>query len=383
MQLTLANYPAVRLDPDAIDRVLEVRSHEHGVLSVYLNVEPAHMEREGFEATLLDLWKPLRQEVRNTPAEARVEEEIARANEYVRSWDEPPGRSVAMFSCAPLDAFVAVALEVPVIDGAHFGPRPYLSPLIGALDEYERYCVALVDKERARILTVWLGEIRDRIEIEDVVPGRSAAGGWSQARYARHREWHVHEHMRHVAERLWSLDRRAPFQRLIVGGPEEALAAFKAALPRSLERKLVAEFAGEMFASDADIVARVRDIEEQIERAGEQALVDAILTRAAKGELAAVGWDDTLTALAEGRVHRLALVEGLTADGFECPEGHAAVRERVDRCPYCSAPMRPVDDLAARAVRMALVTDARIEFLRGDAAELLRPHGAGAILRYQ
>ncbi|HWQ27637.1 MAG TPA: Vms1/Ankzf1 family peptidyl-tRNA hydrolase [Dehalococcoidia bacterium] len=383
MQLTLANYPALALDAEAIDRALDLHAPEDGVLSVYLNVEPAHMEREGFEAALLDLWKPLRQQVRNTAAEQRVEEEIARVNEYVRSWEEPPGRSVAMFSCAPLDAFIPIALEVPVIDGAHFGPRPYLVPLIGALDEYERYCVTLVDKERARILTVWLGEIRDRIEIEDVVPGRSAAGGWSQARYARHREWHVHEHMRHVAERLWSLDRRERFHRLIIGGPDEALAALKDALPRSLKEKVVAEFAGEMFATDADIVARVRDIETQIERAGERALVEEILERAPKGELAALGWDDTFTALVEGRVHRLALVEGLTAEGFECPEGHAVVRERADRCPYCDAPMRPVADLAARAVRMALATGARIEFVRGDAAELLRPHGAGAILRFQ
>lgn len=383
MQLTLENYPALALDADTIDRVLDLRAPEDGVLSVYLDVNPAHMEREGFEATLLDLWKPLRQQVKNTAAETRVEEEIARVNEYVRSWDEPPGRSVAMFSCAPLDAFLPVALEVPVTDGAHFGPRPYLVPLIGALDEYERYCVALVDKERARIFTVWLGEIRDRIEIEDVVPGRSAAGGWSQARYARHREWHVHEHMRHVAERLWSLDRRVRFHRLIVGGPDEALVALKEALPRSLAGKVVGEFAGEMFATDAEIVARVKDIETQIERAGERSLVEEILERAPKGELAALGWDDTLTALVEGRVHRLALVEGLTAEGFECPEGHAIVRERAGRCPYCGAEMRPTPDLAARAVRLALATGARIEFVRGDAAELLRPHGAGAILRYR
>ncbi len=383
MSLTLADFPALTLNLESLDRMLRLHAPDHGILSVYLEVDPALMEHEGHEAALLDLWKPLRAAVKVTPAEARVEEETARVNEYVRSWDEPPGRAVAMFSSAPADVFLPVALEVPARGVARFGARPYLLPLISALDEYERYCVALVDKERARIFTVWMGRIEERFEVMDEVPGRSAAGGWSQARYARHREWHLYEHLRHVVDELWALDQRTRFHRLIIGGPDEAIAALKPMLPRSLTRKLVGEFAGEMFATDGEVVARVADIEEQIERGAELGLVDELLTRAAKGELAVTGWDDILTALTEGRAHRLVLVDGEMASGFECPEGHAVVKERIERCPYCDAPMHPAPDLAARAARLALATGAHVELVRGEAAERMRPHAAGAILRYQ
>jgi peptide subunit release factor 1 (eRF1) len=255
-------------------------------------------------------------------------------------------------------------------------------PLIAALDEYERYCVALVDKESARILTVWMGRIEQRIEFEDDVPGRSAMGNWAQARYARHREYHVHLHMQRVIDELWHLSRRQAFDRLIIGGPEEAMATLRPMLPRSLEEKVVGEFTGERFASDAEIVERVRGIEERAERAHETALVEQILERAPKRARAVLGWEETLVALSEGSVHALVLVEGATTPGFSCPEGHMAVLERIDQCPFCEEPMWPVDDLAVTAARLAMTTGATVEFVRGDAAQRLRPHVAGALLRY-
>ena len=378
-----AEHPASRFGSATLDRVMALRAPEHGVLSVYLNIEPSEMQREGYEATLLDLWKPLRSRVRGTASESRVEDEITRINAYVRGWKEAPGRSVAIFSSTPHDAFIPVALDVPVLGGARFGPRPVLVPLMAALDEHERYCVALVDAETAHILSVWMGRIDERIEFTDQVPGRNATGGWSQAGRARHREYHVDEHMRHVVDELWRLNRRTPFDRLIIGGPQEALAAFKMALTRPLAAKVAGEFAGEMFASDAAILERVRGIAEEAERAHEKALVEDILVRAPKRQLAATGWDDTLAALTEGSAHQLVLVDGVTVAGCACPDGHAIVRWRVDQCPVCDKAMEPEPDLGAAAVHLAMQTDARIEFVRGEAADLLRPHGAGAILRYQ
>ena len=403
--ISLESYPALRFQPDTLDRVTRIEAPSEGVLSVYLDVDPSEMQREGFEASLLDLWKPLRAEMKGTDLEERLEQEIDRVNAYVRSWDEPPGRSVAIFSSAPGDLFVPVALDVPVLAGARFWPRPYLLPLIAALDEHERYCVVLLDKERARFLTVWMGRIEQRSEFRDPLPGRVTGGGWSapggprgrgripemgpgrvhssQAGYVRHLEYHVHLHMRRVIDELWRLSRHAAFDRLIIGGTQEAVAALRPMLPRSLATRVVGEFAGEMFASDAEIIDRVRGIEEKAERAYEAALVTEILERAPKAQLAATGWDDTLTALSEGRVHRLVLIEGETTAGYACPEGHFVAKGNIEQCPLCDEPLWPVGDLAARAARLALGTDADVEFVRGEAADLLRPHGAAAVLRYQ
>jgi peptide subunit release factor 1 (eRF1) len=401
--LTLETHPALRFGLDTLDRIVPLEAPNDGVLSVYLGVEPGETQREGFAAALLDLWKPLRAELKGTDLVERLDEEIERVNTYVRSWDEPPGRSVAIFSSAPQDVFVPVALDVPVLTGARFEARPYLLPLIASLDEHEHFCVALVDRERARILTAWMGRVEERIEFQDPLPGRvTRGGGWttgggqrgrpemgsgrvhsSQGGYARHLDYHVHLHMQRVVDELWRLSRRQAFDRLIIGGPPEAMAMLRRTLPRSLSARVAGEFVGELFASDAEVIGRVRDIEEKAERAHELALVQDVLERALKQGLAVTGWDETLVALCDGRAHQLVLIEGVVAAGYACPEGHLAVTERIEQCPFCAEPVWEINDLAAWATRRALATDARVEFVRGEAAELLHPHGAAAILRYQ
>ena len=404
--LSLETNPAERFGVDTLDRIALLESPSDGVLSAYLDVEPSETQREGFEAALLDLWKPLRAELEGTDVVDRLEEEIDRVNTYVRSWEEPPGRSVAIFSCAPADVFVAVSLDVPVLIGARFGSRPYLLPLIAALDEYERYCVALVDREHARLLTVWMGRIEERTEFKDPLPaGFSGGGGWStgggqrgrrdaapmgpgrvhssQKTYARHLEYHVHLHFQRVVDELWRLDRRGTFDRLIIGGPPEAIGILRQLLPRSLGTRVVGEFAAERFASDSEILDRVRGIEETAERAYETALVKEVIERAAKRELAVTGWDDTLAALCDGRVHQLVLIEGDTAAGYACPEGHFAVIEQVELCPFCDEPVWQIGDLAAWAARRARSTGASVEFVRGEAAERLHHRAVCASLTYQ
>jgi peptide subunit release factor 1 (eRF1) len=401
--LTIETCPPVRFGPDTLDQIGSLQAPDDGLLSVYLNVEPSEAQREGFEATLLDLWKPLRASIRDTDLVGRLEDEIERVNDYVRSWPEPPGRSVAMFTSAPAHTFIPVALDVPVLPVARFTARAYLLPLIAALDEHERYCVALVDRERARIMTVFMGRIDHRTEFVDDLPGRvTRGGGWStagressrpgmargiihssQGGYARHINYHVHLHMQRVVDEVWRLRQSRAFDRLIVGGPPEAMNMLRQALPRSVRSLVVGEFSGELFASDEQVVARVRAIEEDAERAQEKALVEKILNQTLERQLAVTGWDDTLTALCEGSVHELALIEGESVSGYICPEGHFAVTERVERCPLCEEPVWHVDVMAAWAMQRALATDAYIEFVRGEAAELLRPHGAGATLRYR
>jgi hypothetical protein len=43
---------------------------------------------------------------------------------------------------------------------------PDLAPLLRLLDEHERYAVALVDKEKARLFSVFLGEIEVERQVE-------------------------------------------------------------------------------------------------------------------------------------------------------------------------------------------------------------------------
>jgi peptide chain release factor subunit 1 len=356
---------------------------DEGVLSVYLDLDPALAVREGYEAVLMDLWKPLRALDYDDRVRSRWEYEIAGITEEVRSWSEAPGRAVVMFFSGPGGLRTILPLQFPLRSMARFEPRPVLGPLIAALEEHERYCIVIFAKDQARIITVFLGEVEEEETLHSDVIGRSAVGGWAQARYARHRDNQMHEHARRTLEHLWAIDRSRPIHALVLAGPDEALAELRRMLPKALARIVVDTIPAEMFAVTADVVKRVALIERAARDKRNLEIVQDLTTAAAKGDAAITGWQDTLDALCAGRVHMLVVpAEGRVKAGVQCPDGHYIGVHAVTNCPVCDEPTWPATDVLEAAVRMAMSTDAVVLFVGPDAADALGSAGIGALLRY-
>ncbi len=353
-----------------------------GVLTVYLDIDPATAGREGYEAQLLDLWKPLYAQPYDQWTRGRLEYEIAGVTDEVRGWQQAPGRAAAMFFSGPGGLRTVLPLQFPMRSVARFGPRPVLSPLIAALDEHGRYCVVMFDKDHARIITIVLGTVEEEVTLHGDVIGRTAAGGWGQANYARHREYHLHEHARRTVEHLWAIDRSRPIHSVILAGPDEALAVLRRMLPTALARSVIGTMPMEMFAVTADIVKRVESLEAETRETKDREVIAELVTDAEKGGHAALGWDDTLQAVGEGRVHMLVLPDHLTRHGVQCPEGHYLATADAESCPLCGESLWQTEDIAESAVRTAMATDAQVHFLAPGASRMLADKGIAAFLRY-
>jgi HSP20 family molecular chaperone IbpA len=190
------------------------------------------------------------------------------------------------------------ALAVRLRDHLAFEPAADVAPLLALLDEYERYAVALVDKQRARLFTVFLGEIEERASFqEELLPAKTDQGGLSQAGDQRHHEAHVHWHLKRVVQRLAELHRRRPFDRLILAGPEEATTALRGLLPRALAHRLVAVVPAQASAGDAEILQATLDVETRVEREMEERLFGRVLDLVGPGGRATLGVGPTLAAL--------------------------------------------------------------------------------------
>ncbi len=366
-----------------LHRLARFRSRE-GVLSLYLNFDPVGGERRDAKAAFLDAVKSLDGLQLNDKERARLEEEQALVLEFARDRFALHGRSVILFSCRPRKLWQVFQLQVPLRPLARFAEKPAVAQLAAVLDENERYAVALIDKDEARLLSVYLGQAEQQARIVDKYPGRSRRGGWAQARYAHHRDVHLHVHVLRVTEALLEELRRRPFDRLIVGGPDEARSALLQVLPRSLRGRVAGTFRAELFVLDEEVVERVRAVEEAALREAEAGLVADIIEAASAGSGALLGWEETLPALLEGRVRKLVLAEGRTRGGRVCPKGHAAVLEALSACPFCRGPLERVDDLAEWAAERAFETDALVQTVLGPAADTLatRGDGIGAVVRY-
>jgi peptide subunit release factor 1 (eRF1) len=117
-------------------------------------------------------------------------------------------------------------------------------------------------------------------------------------------------------------------------------------------------------------------------RADEE-LVKRIVDNADAGGRGAIGLEDTLEAVAEGKVDTLAVAEGIAAEGAACPKCDYFAAKPFRKCPVCSATAEPIDDIVDYAVERAVLSGGHVRVVRGKAREWLLARGAvGAVLRY-
>lgn len=345
----------MKLQPEHETEVRRLRRLRPGrpVLSVYLQTDPGLALHHGHVAKLMDLLRDLRE---TTPAEhqSALDSESQRLLAYVRDDYTPTGRSLVAFASSPRRLFQTMSLQLPLRSVARFAPKPYLTPLDLALDDHPRVAVALVSEEQVRLITTVLDEIESEREVKEHVPGRQRQGGWHAANYERDRLQHIATHYAGVVEELKALQKHAPFKWLVIAGAEPSTTALAGVLPRGLKSKLAGRFRAEQFAPSTEVAKHANRVAAEAERAEELTIARQIVDRAMARGAATLGPDTTLRALAEGRVHLLAIAasELTTAEGD-------------------------------RAVDLALESGAEVEVVHDAAEAVLAPHrGIGALLRY-
>lgn len=371
------------LQHEEIERLAEFDAKTSRVLSVYLDLDPSSQVRRAYRIVFEDLVKDVR--MRHADAALpQFSDEVARVQTFLET--EPPrGKGLATFTCAPRILWRAEFLAVRAPNHLVFEPKPDVAPLLRIMDDYERYAIALVDKTRARLFRVFMGEIEESQALRDTdAVGRTDQGGWSQARYQRHHEAHVHSHLKTVAQRLAEMQRRRRFERLIVAGPEEAATELRHLLPRALARRVAAVIPADIDAGAREILDKTLAVERHIEREDEERLVRQLADLAGPGGRSVLGVRPTLAALWADLVQTLVVAQGARGEGAECTNCERLDPGRVEQCPTCGSTMRPVHDIFHRATQRAVERAGRAEIVSGDAERRLLELGGGlgALLRH-
>jgi len=344
----------MRIEPADLQAIQSLRgvSDARGILSVYLPIEPGRGITHGHAPQLMDLLKPLSE---TSPGQVeRITEESQRVLAYLRDEFTPHGATLALFSGTPAGVWAAIELQLSVPPLARFGPQPYLAPIDALLEDYPPAVAVLAAHNEARIIHLKLGELAASSRLTGDAPGRQRQGGWSAFKYERDRQEHIEAFFRRIVETVAQVVRDDPFEYLALGGTDETTHALASALTPALQDKLAGTFHAEMFASDADVVDKVLPLIDGAERKQERELVQSLIDTALAGGQAALGVDETLQTLREGRAHSLVVGAGT----YNSANGNLAVQ-------------------------LAEQTNAPVEVAHDEAEALLEPYGGlAAKLRY-
>ena len=310
----------------------------------------------------------------------RIEEELVDMDPTERA------RSVALFVDLDGGQSQRFSLQLPLRSDAVVGDnRPFVSPLVDVADRGARTGVILASGEFVRLLQIEQGEATEpedstfELTLGDWTRFAGSAGGSAargrqiitqkeryEARVDAQRQHLFEAAVTQTTKRLHDLG----WERIVLVCETQVASRFREALPRELSERVIAEsdldLVGEQPSAIADALEPLIG-DAWLQRA--TALVELARERVQARGPATVGVQDTLSALAEGRVSHLVLD----------PENDfsAAV------CVIAPAIDGPLDMIGERAVETAVATGAQVTALASTASQALRDAGGiVALLRY-
>src|SRR5215218_3195907 len=117
-------------------------------------------------------------------------------------FDRDGAHGLAVFSAGLDNFWTALPLAGTTGDDVKVARDFYVAPLIPLITGGEGAIVAFVSRERGDLYRMRGGRLHEVADLSEEMPGRHDQGGWSQARYQRHIEAQVADHLRRVADEL-------------------------------------------------------------------------------------------------------------------------------------------------------------------------------------
>ncbi|MFI5166292.1 MAG: hypothetical protein ACHQQS_06720 [Thermoanaerobaculales bacterium] len=343
-------------------------------LTVYLDVDQTNAanRKRQFETHLKDMLRQLRAA---HPDDAELPLVCSEIEEIIQRI-EPTAKTLVVARHRHLGVTFRKLIRIALPSGAYWNHGAFLRPLIEALDEHERFGVVLVDQKRARLLTVFLGDIEEHKDLISAVPPRPDAPTSdrlrSQPRMERHHDQSVSSHVRHVAGEIARLMEQLEVDRLIIGGNLGVAAELARALPKRQRGRLVEVLPIPVTATAEDILARASEVQMRLERAEELEVVRGLLKEVHKGGRAVAGLSATLDAINEGRVWKLVYLQGVAVEGGVCETCNMLFDPADERCAVCGSTVAREAHLVDRMARTVMERGGHVEMVDGPAAEALR-----------
>ena len=230
------------LDRDTLRRLAGAKAANGGkAISFYLNLEPTEFATPPARASairsLLDEGEKKLKEVEGD-AKRMLRADFERAREFFNH-DLPTdgARGLAVFFLGENDLFEVIRLPRPVQSEVVISDSPFIEPLVDLVSG--SWCILLCNRRSGRIFRGSTDRIEEvaRITSEEVPP-QADAGGLSQSRYERGQDEEVHRHLKRVADVLHRRFRRARFDHLLIGSPEELTSEVERTLHPDIAHRL-------------------------------------------------------------------------------------------------------------------------------------------------
>jgi peptide chain release factor subunit 1 len=358
------------------------------VVSLYLDVDGSRFpNRTDYEAELKSMIRNARKTMEGEPVLGReqaaaLDEELTEISRYISiDFRRDGARGLALFACRPAGLWQPLPLGIQVTNSLSLDWQPRVSPLAEIMARHRNLGVLVTNKERARIFHSFAGEIEERTEILDQVPGHHEQGGWGQSKLQRWHDLEVREHLKRACDAMLDLFKREHFEALILAVPDELKSDLDRVMHQYLKERITGSFTVDINAGVDEIKSRVAEIESGQRKAEEAELLGSLSAELSAGKSYVGGLDDVLAALNQRRVEILIVEAGFTEPGRRCHSCNSLTFSE-ETCPSCNIDAEPTQDIVDDARESAIRQAAVIFTVEPGHPAMQQAGGIAAKLRY-
>jgi hypothetical protein len=340
------------------DKLRSVRATEPAVLSVYLSIPVDLAEHRGLPTRARELIKAAAGQPsacqRGSALEADVERVLRSVDEHSHDW---LGRTVAIFASTKLDVFESIPLPGFLTELAVIGARPYIRPLLAAIQRNPGYRAALIDSRHAWIFNISENQIQAVVErTGEDLPSPGFAGWYGLDGYRIQQRIMTLERQ-HFRDTIAILGRTADGKHrpLVLGGHEDEIRQFLSNLPRTIRQSVAGSFNVDLQTMTP---GRVRELSARVIARWEQEAEAAIIRDVLNQPPNTAVTTDLPGCLAASRSHAVAelvladdqMVPGQACDACGALSAGAAGCDCPDPGACCRAVPDVLDELAGRTL---------------------------------
>ena len=262
----------------------------------------------------------------------------------------------------------------------------HLKPIAQLLGATPLLGVVLVDRHRARIFDLRLGELTEREDLFHPLPRRGRGDGFAgyDGGHAQRRvEDEARQHFKNVADSLKSLLEKNVFEKWILACQDAHLPLLEPQFHSYVSQALIGHFRADLnHISDEEIRTHAQRIADrwQGDRRGE--LVEQALGQARSNGRGATGLRRVLRSLELGEVQTLLIGENLQGHAVECSACGHIDAHLVSNCPACGRVTQEIVDVGEAILPWVIRRDIETFYVKDD-PEFDKVGNIAALLRFR
>ena len=376
------------LTREQIRELAEFHDNQSGALSFYY--QPATPRNKAHKEDTILIKDLAREAQRNLESQGKKDCARADLERIVRMAGELRSNGThgkAIFACSAQSFWREYELPALLPGTALFVDRHFhLRPLAQLLGALPRLGVVLVDRHRARVFDLRLGELTEREDLFHPLPRRGRSDGFAgyDAGHAQRRvEDEARHHFKNVSEALKELIEKGVIEKWILGCLDVHLSLLEAQLHPYVSKALIGRFTADVgHISNDEIRSHGEKILAEWQEHRRHELVNQALDQARSNARGVTGLRRVLRSLEMGEVQTLLIGEQFQAHAVECSGCGHLDAHLVSNCPACGKATHEVVDVGEAILPWVIRRDIEMFYVKDD-PEFDKVGNIGALLRFR